>query len=128
MDNNNPCIFCDKDNKRFTLITENDFCYAIWDSNPVSQGHALVIPKSHTVSFFDLHSKDVESLFSLMGIVKNIISQEYNPEGFTIGVNDGVSTGRTVHHLHIHIIPRYVGDVADPRGGVRHIIPGKGFY
>jgi diadenosine tetraphosphate (Ap4A) HIT family hydrolase len=63
-----------------------------------------------------------------MGIVKNIISQEYNPEGFTIGVNDGVSTGRTVHHLHIHIIPRYVGDVADPRGGVRHIIPGKGFY
>lgn len=128
MDNNNPCIFCAKDDKEFKLIAENDFCFAIWDKNPVSPGHALVIPKSHTVSFFDLKIEEVQKVFSLMNEIKDTIQKIYSPDGINIGVNDGIAAGRTVHHLHIHLIPRYRGDVPDPRGGVRHIIPGKGLY
>ena len=128
MDNNNPCIFCSKENKRFRIISENEFCFAIWDNNPVSLGHALVIPKSHMISFFDLKPEDVQNVFSVMNEVKDTIQKEYSPDGVNIGINDGTAAGRTVHHLHVHIIPRYIGDVPDPRGGVRHIIPGKGFY
>lgn len=128
MDNNNPCLFCDKENEKLKIISENEFCFAIWDNNPVSLGHALVIPESHTVSFFDLKIEDIQEIFSLINEVKDIIKKEYSPDGFNIGVNDGIAAGRTVHHLHIHLIPRYVGDVPDPRGGVRHIIPGKGSY
>ena len=128
VDNNNPCLFCDTENKNFRLISENDFCFAIWDSNPVSLGHALVIPKNHTVSFFDLKNEEVQKIFSLMQEVKNVIKQEYKSESLNIGINDGIAAGRTVNHLHIHLIPRYTGDVPDPRGGVRHVIPGKGLY
>ena len=128
MDNNNPCIFCTKENKKFRIISENEFCFAIWDNNPVSLGHALVIPKSHVVSFFDLKIEYVQKMFSVMNEVKETIQKEYSPDGVNIGINDGIAAGRTVHHLHVHLIPRYVGDVPDPRGGVRHIIPGKGLY
>ena len=128
MDNNNPCLFCDKENQKFKLIVENDFCVARWDANPVSKGHALIIPRKHILSFFDLKEDELVKMFSLMKEVKNVIQKEYNPDGFNIGINDGEAAGRTIHHLHIHLIPRYKGDVENPRGGVRHIIPGKGNY
>jgi len=128
MDNNNPCLFCDKENQKFKLIVENDFCVARWDANPISKGHALIIPRKHILSFFDLKEVELVKMFSLMKEAKNVIQKEYNPDGFNIGINDGEAAGRTIHHLHIHLIPRYKGDVDNPRGGVRHIIPGKGNY
>jgi diadenosine tetraphosphate (Ap4A) HIT family hydrolase len=128
MDNNNPCLFCDKENQKFQLIAENDFAVARWDQFPVSTGHALIIPKKHVASFFDLTNEEVVKMFSLMGEVKDIIQNQYNPDGFNIGVNDGEAAGRTIHHLHIHLIPRYKGDINQPRGGVRNIIPNKVKY
>ncbi|MDQ3075921.1 MAG: HIT domain-containing protein [bacterium] len=126
MDHNNPCLFCNISKQ--DVISENDFCFAIWDGFPVSTGHALIIPKRHTLSFFDLNEDEITKMFSLVCEVKDVIQKKYNPDGYNIGINDGVSAGRTIHHLHLHLIPRYEGDIPNPRGGVRHIIPGKGFY
>ena len=125
----NNCLFCDKNNfeKRY-IMTENDLFYAKLDENPVSKGHAMVIPNEHIVSFFDLPDNTLISLFDFIKKVKSIIQSEHNPDAFNIGINDGAEAGRTIDHLHIHIIPRYKGDVENPRGGVRHIIPGKGNY
>jgi len=128
MDYNHPCFFCQPENQKNKLITENNFCVARFDEFPVSKGHVLIIPKKHINSFFDLTQDEVVKIYSLMSEAKSIIQKEYNPDGYNIGVNDGVAAGRTIHHLHIHIIPRYTGDVENPRGGVRYIIPGKGFY
>lgn len=128
MDYNNPCLFCNKEKQKFKLILENDFCVVRFDEFPVSKGHALIIPKTHIQSFFDLKKDELLQMFSLLGETKNVIQKEYNPDGFNIGVNDGEAAGRTIHHLHIHLIPRYKDDVENPRGGVRHIIPGKGNY
>lgn len=123
------CLFCDRDDaKEHTVIDENDLFYARWDNFPVADGHAQVVPKRHIESFFDLNDDEVSALYSLAKSVKQIITNRYGPDAFNIGVNDGEAAGRTVHHLHIHLIPRYKGDVAEPRGGIRHIIPGKGDY
>ncbi len=128
MEKNNNCLFCDRYGDKLDLIQENDFCYAVWDGFPVSAGHSLIIPKKHILSFFDLEKVELESIFEMMKDVKDLISEKYHPDSYNIGINDGEEAGRTIHHLHIHIIPRYKGDVENPRGGVRHIIPGKGDY
>lgn len=123
------CLFCDRDNlQEHVLIIENDFCYARWDKFPVAPGHCEVIPKKHIVSFFDVSDDDSIKLFILLKEVRNIVQEKFNPDGFTIGINEGEAAGRTIHHLHIHLIPRYRGDVENPRGGVRNVIPGKGSY
>ena len=122
------CFFCDKENmKKGTIINGENF-FSWWDGNPVTKGHALVIPKKHMLSFFDLSDEELKELLDIMKKTKQIIDEKYNPDAYNIGVNDGEAAGRTVHHLHVHIIPRYKEDVKDPRGGVRHIIPGKGYY
>ncbi len=128
MDNNNPCLFCSREKLKSQLIEENDLSIALWDANPVSKGHVLIIPKRHIESFFELEDKELLSMFSLVKLAKRIISEEHHPDGFNIGINDGTAAGRTIHHLHIHLIPRYISDVTDPKGGVRHIIPDKGYY
>lgn len=128
MQNNTPCLFCDRDDNKNIVILENDFCYARWDNFPVSKGHAEIVPKKHIESFFDLDDNEIKQVYSLICNVKNLIQEKYNPDGYNIGINDGEAAGRTIHHLHIHLIPRYKGDVENPRGGVRHIIPEKGFY
>ena len=123
------CLFCDFDNpERHTLITQNDLPCARWDNFPVSEGHAEVIPKRHVDSFFDLEEDELTAMHGLAKATKEIIVARFNPDAFTIGINDGEAAGRTIHHLHLHLIPRYVGDVENPRGGIRHIIPGKGDY
>jgi len=128
MDFNNPCLFCDKENQKFKLIVDSDFTVARWDEFPVSKGHALIIPRKHIISFFDLKNEEVIELFSLLNKAKEIIQKEYQPDGFNIGVNDGEAAGRTIHHLHVHLIPRYKGDAEKPRGGIRNIIPGTKTY
>ena len=123
------CLFCDRDNKNeHTIICENELAYARWDNIPAAEGHAEVIPKRHVLSFFDLTDEEILAIHHLASDAKNVITSKYHPDAFNIGVNDGEAAGRSIHHLHVHLIPRYIGDVENPRGGVRHIIPGKGDY
>ena len=124
---NNTCIFCSSEIQNGSFI-ENDLFFAYWDENPVSEGHALIIPKQHTESYFELSNEEVSQMFDLTREVKSITDDKYNPAAYNLGINDGEAAGRTVHHLHLHVIPRYTGDVENPRGGIRHTLPGKGDY
>lgn len=127
--NTKPCLFCDKDNHDVnTVIAENEFAYARWDNFPASPGHTEIVPIRHVESFFDLTNEELDAIYDLAKTAKQIIIDKYHPDAFNIGVNDGEAAGRTVHHLHIHLLPRYIGDVPNPRGGIRHIIPGQGDY
>ena len=99
-----------------------------FDGYAVTEGHALVIPKRHVASVFDLPNDELAALWMQVGVVRKLLGDKYHPDAFNIGVNDGVAAGQTVPHAHIHVIPRRKGDVADPRGGVRWIIPGKAKY
>ena len=109
-------------------ILENEYAFAIYDGFPVSKGHTLVIPKRIVSEIFDLKVDEYEACFDLVKKVKNYLQEKYNTDAFNVGVNCGEIAGQTVFHAHIHIIPRYKGDVTKPRGGVRNIIPGKGDY
>jgi diadenosine tetraphosphate (Ap4A) HIT family hydrolase len=123
------CLFCDRENtKEHKIIAENEEFRARRDNFPVTQGHTEIVPKKHIESFFTLTNEEILQLFDLLKKVKNIIQDKYSPDAYNIGVNDGEKAGRSIHHLHIHIIPRYTGDVENPKGGVRNIIPDKGNY
>jgi len=98
------------------------------DQYPVNPGHTLLIPKQHIVSFAELSEEEVQDLFRLALSVIEWLESQYEPDGFNIGINQGAAAGQTIEHLHIHVIPRYRGDVEDPRGGVRNVIPEKGRY
>jgi diadenosine tetraphosphate (Ap4A) HIT family hydrolase len=121
------CVFCEKfDSDR--IIYEDSTWMAVLDGYPVSKGHTLLIPKRHCETYFDLNYVESSTLASTINVVKNVLDAKYNPDGYNIGVNCGKSAGQTVMHCHIHIIPRYDGDVEDPRGGVRGVIPSKQKY
>lgn len=123
------CLFCNySDTESHKIIIENDLAYSRWDNFPVSEGHAEVVPKRHIESFFDLTDKELLAIYDLVKQVKEIVDTKFSPDAYNIGVNDGQAAGRTINHCHVHLIPRYMGDVDEPRGGVRHIIPGKGSY
>ncbi len=123
------CLFCDKDNpKKHRIIFENELFYARWDNFPVNKGHAEIVPKRHIVSRFDLNERELIQMSDLLKRTKQLIEEKYHPDGYNIGMNEGKSAGRTIDHLHIHIIPRYFGDVPNPKGGIRNIIPEKGDY
>lgn len=100
----------------------------IRDAFPVSPGHSLVIPKRHIGSYFETTEAERRDMQALLEAAKTGIESELLPQGFNIGINDGAAAGQTVPHLHMHLIPRYVGDVADPRGGVRWVIADKADY
>lgn len=120
------CPFCNFDAARIYL--ENDAALAIPDAFPISQGHILVVPKCHVASLFDLADEERAAIWRLVARVRAKLWHDVNPDAFNIGVNDGQAAGQTVLHAHIHIIPRYLNDVADPRGGVRWVIPEKARY
>ena len=127
---NNSCLFCDIqsiDQQR--IIAENSLAYAIRDGFPVTEGHTLFIPKRHTLDYFGLVPAEVSAINDLLAKQKKSL-QEADPtiEGFNIGMNCGETAGQTIFHCHVHLIPRRKGDVENPRGGVRHIIAGKGYY
>ncbi len=115
------CVFCNHEN--LDIIAENELAIAFYDACPISEGHCLVIPKRHAVTYFDATLQEHNAVISLIYEVKEYLQEEYNPDGFNIGSNVGHAAGQTVFHFHVHIIPRYRGDVADPRGGVRKVIP-----
>lgn len=123
------CLFCDKeDSKKHKIILENELFYSRWDNFPVSEGHAEIVPKKHIESLFELTREELIEMYDIIIKTKNIIEEKYHPHGYNIGLNEGEAAGRTVHHLHVHIIPRYFGDVENPKGGIRNIILGKGDY
>jgi len=123
------CFFCDiqkqEDNNR---IIDNQHFFARYDDFPINDGHCEIIPKDHIVSFFDLNQEQFISFFDLIKTVKEIIDNKFKPDGYNIGINEGRAAGRTQDHLHVHLIPRYIGDVEDPKYGIRNIIPNKADY
>ena len=121
-----PCPFCSLPSER--IIDRNEHGLVVRDGFPISPGHTLIIPKRHTGSFFDLTETERLDLLLLLDKAKLNLENEFKPDGYNIGINDGPAAGQTVPHLHIHLIPRYAGDRADPRGGVRWIIPEKADY
>ena len=123
------CFFCDiQAGATDKKILENDYFFSRFDLFPVTPGHTEIVLKKHAESFFDLTAQEVSDMYDLIGKTKCVIDEQFHPDAYNIGVNDGIVAGRTIDHLHIHLIPRYVGDVENPRGGVRNIIPGKGNY
>ncbi len=122
-----PCPFCKPDPDRRILFEEPD-AFALFDAYPVSKGHVLIVPDRHASSIFDLDWKEQEACALLIGDVKDHLLDHYAPDGFNIGFNDGEAAGQTVMHAHIHVIPRYEGDVEDPEGGLRQLMPGMGKY
>jgi diadenosine tetraphosphate (Ap4A) HIT family hydrolase len=120
------CAFCTLPSAR--VIYENATSIVIRDGYPVSPGHTLLIPKRHTGSFFDLSEQERSDLLALLDQAKHVLDEEFRPQGYNIGINDGAAAGQTVPHLHVHLIPRYEGDLPDPRGGVRWVIPEKAKY
>ncbi|MAW49463.1 MAG: HIT family protein [Gammaproteobacteria bacterium] len=114
---------------KFEKIDENEFFFAIRDGYPVTPLHTLIIPQRHILSFFELDSTEQKHLFPFIEKQRNLIlSKDSSVTGFNIGLNDGRDAGRSVDHLHIHLIPRRSGDMPNPRGGVRGVIPSKQKY
>ena len=126
-DPNNPCLFCHS--KKSGIAHENDLAYASYDSYPVSDHHCLIIPKRHIKDYFDMTNDELIACNDLIQIVKNeILSKDTNVKGFNIGTNAGKIAGQSIMHCHIHLIPRREGDVDNPQGGVRSVIPNKQHY
>ena len=121
------CAFCEIDGTR--KVAENELAYIIWDGFPVTERHSLVIPKPHVKTYFDLGQAEINACTQLLNDAKTTIeAQDSRVAGFNVGINSGEAAGQTVFHCHIHLIPRRHGDVENPRGGVRHVISGKGAY
>jgi diadenosine tetraphosphate (Ap4A) HIT family hydrolase len=121
------CPFCNLDPER-DIIIETATAYSIYDKFPVSNGHALIIPKKHCANYFELTQDEQTDCWSMVNTIKQILMQKYNPDGFNVGINVNKAAGQTIDHVHIHLIPRYKGDVKDPEGGVRGVIPEKRIY
>ena len=125
--NEKECIFCNLDPNR-EIIAQNDLALAFFDAFPVNPGHALIIPKRHVADYFDLTEDEVAAMQALLREVKAIVEKCFNPDGYNIGVNVNAAAGQSVFHVHMHLIPRYKGDVENPKGGVRGVIPSKQKY
>lgn len=124
-DPNNPCLFC-KDARGVSL--EKELAYSARDTYAVSPGHTLVIPRRHVADFFDLTPEEINACMELIIEERKLLDKEFKPDGYNIGVNVGEAAGQSIFHVHIHIIPRYKGDVENPQGGVRHVLPKKAHY
>ncbi|KUO51108.1 MAG: HIT family hydrolase [Desulfitibacter sp. BRH_c19] len=113
------CVFCEISYKE--ILIENELAVAFYDKFPVNHGHVLIIPKRHVETLFDASFEELQDINKLIFEVKNFLEDKYKPDGYNIGINVGEAAGQTIFHLHYHIMPRYVGDVEDPRGGIRNI-------
>ena len=121
------CLFCEILDIR--VIASNPLAYAIRDNFPVTPLHTLVIPRRHVLDYFSLSSEELIACDNLLKQIKEEIQVEDSAvDGFNIGMNSGASAGQTIFHCHIHLIPRRSGDVENPKGGIRHLMPGKGYY
>ena len=126
-DPNNPCLFCNSE--KSGCAHENDLAYASYDSYPVSEYHCLIIPKRHIKDYFDLSNDELVACNELIKIIKKeIINKDPSVKGFNLGTNIGKVSGQSILHCHFHLIPRREGDVENPQGGVRSVIPKKQHY
>ena len=125
------CLFCKAQEIEYKkeVVYENDFFYATRDSYPVTKLHTLVIPKRHFQSYFDMNKNEIKSINIVLNEQrKEIVQLDSSVTAFNIGINDGKDAGQSIYHLHVHLIPRRQGDVENPRGGVRGVIPAKQKY
>ena len=120
------CPFCHLERGRIRL--EDEYAAAIPDGFAVTEGHTLVVPRRHVASIFDLTEREQRSVWRLVAQARALLLAELGPDGFNVGLHDGPAAGQTVLHAHVHVIPRRAGDVADPRGGVRWVVPAKARY
>jgi diadenosine tetraphosphate (Ap4A) HIT family hydrolase len=121
------CVFCERIAQRaFTL--GNDLAVALDDALPVSPGHTLIVPVRHEANWFLLTDEEQGAVWRLVAEAKQAIDRDRRPDGYNIGINAGVAAGQTIEHAHLHLIPRYAGDVDDPRGGVRWVLPQRAAY
>ncbi|MBI3431123.1 MAG: HIT family protein [Hydrogenophilales bacterium] len=118
------CPFC----RPTGMLLENDLAYAIRDTSPATPGHLLVLPRRHVADWFDTSAPERQAIFELADAARARLDAEFHPDGYNLGINVGETAGQTIFHVHLHLIPRYRGDVANPRGGVRGVIPGKQGY
>ena len=126
-DPNNPCLFCNTEESGFTV--QNELAYASYDTYPVSKYHCLIIPKRHIKDFFELTDEELVACNNLIRKVKDeVIKKDPNIDGFNLGTNIGRVSGQSILHCHFHLIPRRLGDVENPQGGVRSVIPNKQHY
>ncbi len=123
---NIQCPFCNMPEEN--IILKNELCYAIYDKYPVTKGHMLIIPFRHFDNYFDATKEEKIVFIELVDKAKEFLDKQFNPDGYNIGVNIGRTAGQTVFHVHIHLIPRYKGDIENPVGGVRGVIPDKQKY
>lgn len=110
------------------MVREASLVLAVTDGFPVSEGHTLVVPRRHVASLFDLREDERAAIWAMVGEIRSELAVRLAPQGFNVGLNDGRAAGQTVMHAHVHVIPRFDGDVPDPRGGVRWVVPGKAAY
>lgn len=122
----NECPFCNIDDSK--IILSSDLSLAFYDKFPVNKGHIIVISKRHTPNYFELIQKEKNDIWKLVDEAQYILTEKLSPTGFNIGINVNKSAGQTIHHVHIHLIPRFDNDVGDPTGGVRGVIPSKQKY
>ena len=120
------CPFCNP--VADEIVAKNDLCYARWDGYPVSKGHLLVVPFRHAADYFSLTVEEKQAVLALVDECKEVIEKNLRPAGYNIGFNVGKAAGQTVMHCHCHMIPRYVGDVRNARGGVRGVVQKKRDY
>lgn len=118
------CLFCELNRPELNnILQQNGTFYARYDNFPAAEGHIEIVPKRHVESLFELTPAEVQDAYTLMVAVQRKLSADHRPDGWTVGVNEGRAAGRTIDHLHIHLIPRTFGDVPDPRGGIRQVVP-----
>jgi diadenosine tetraphosphate (Ap4A) HIT family hydrolase len=120
------CQFCKIQQDK--VIAQDSLTFTVRDTLPVSPGHTLILPKRHIASIFEATKEEVAALWEALRQARSGLLKKFSPDGFNIGINDGLASGQTILHLHIHIIPRYKGDMPDPRGGIRWIFPEKAKY
>ena len=120
------CIFCNIPKEK--IVLESHLSIAFYDTYPVSKGHLLIIPKRHIVDYFDLSPDEKTDIWHLVDKAKVYLDNKYAPDGYNVGININEAAGQTISHCHIHIIPRYTGDIDNPIGGVRGVIPDKRIY
>ncbi|NHA14137.1 HIT family protein [Thioalkalivibrio sp. XN279] len=120
------CPFCEPSQER--VFYQDDLICCLWDAFPVSDGHALVITRRHVPTWFEATPEEQAAVTRGIEIARQEIEKTRQPDGYNVGFNGGKAAGQTVFHLHVHVIPRFRGDVEDPRGGVRHVIPGRAVY
>jgi diadenosine tetraphosphate (Ap4A) HIT family hydrolase len=118
----NNCIFCNP-HKNLTILTESATAYAMLDGYPVSKGHVLIVPKRHIANYFELPFKEQSACWFMVNKVQEMLSKEFQPDGFNVGININREAGQTMMHANIHIIPRYQGDAVGAKGGMRYVIP-----